>query len=137
MQIELATRYQAPKVRTTVVFPNFVKTPLLFEGDTGMPGFFAPLLHVDTVGEKIVNALYSTYGTTIYLPGVMRFVASFVRPSMPLLLKLLTKTDVKQRGAPEWMLRAFFRNPTAKNNWDYRGKQNINKTGGLVVAEGS
>lgn len=81
MQIELATRYQAPKVRNTVVFPNFVKTPLLFEGDTGMPGFFAPLLHVDTVGEKIVNALYSTYGTTIYLPGVMRLVASFVRPS--------------------------------------------------------
>lgn len=98
MQIELATRHQAPKVRTTVVFPNFVKTPLLFEGDTGMPGFFAPLLHVDTVGEKIVNALYSTYGTTIYLPGVMRLVASFVRPCVPVVVfKLLTKTD-KNRG---------------------------------------
>ena len=83
MQIALATRSSAPRVRCSVLFPNFVKTPLLFEGDTGMPGFLSPLLHVDTVGNAIADALYSTYGTTIYLPGMMRFVASFVRSSMP------------------------------------------------------
>ncbi|KAK1826614.1 hypothetical protein QBC39DRAFT_363908 [Podospora conica] len=118
LQVELATRYNAPKVRMTIVSPNFVKTPLLFEGDTGMPGFLAPLLHVDTVGERIVEALYSGYGRTIYLPGLMRFVSSF-------------------RGAPEWMLRAFFRNPTSRHKWDYTGKQSISKTGGLAVAESS
>ncbi|KAK0737912.1 hypothetical protein B0T18DRAFT_432822 [Schizothecium vesticola] len=51
----------------------------LFLGGSGVGGFFAPLLHVDTVGERVVGALYSTYGITIYLLGIMRFVASFKR----------------------------------------------------------
>lgn len=37
-----------------------------------------PLLHVDTVGEAFVDALYSGLGGTIFLPGVMRYAAMLV-----------------------------------------------------------
>ena len=37
-----------------------------------------PLMHVDTVGNRFVDALYSGLGGTIYLPGVMRYAAMLV-----------------------------------------------------------
>lgn len=35
-------------------------------------------MHVDTVGEAFVDALYSGLGGTIYLPGIMRYVTMLV-----------------------------------------------------------
>ena len=35
-------------------------------------------MHVDTVGNRFVDALYSGLGGTIYLPGVMRYAAMLV-----------------------------------------------------------
>jgi len=53
---------------------SFIKTPL-FQGETRQSSFFFPLLHVDSVGEALVDALYGGYGKTIYMPGTMRYVA--------------------------------------------------------------
>lgn len=110
LQVELLNRYKAPKVRLTNVIPNFIKTPL-FKGETGLPSFLAPLLHVETVSESIVEGLYSGYGGTIILPGIMRYISML-------------------RGGPEWMLR-FLRN-TSDYTIDFRGRQKITESGRLA-----
>jgi hypothetical protein len=74
LQLELKNIHNAPKVRLSLGIFSFIKTPL-FKGEEGQFGFLAPLLHVDSVGEALVDILYSGYGKTIYMPGVMRYVA--------------------------------------------------------------
>ncbi|KAK4452007.1 hypothetical protein QBC34DRAFT_456925 [Podospora aff. communis PSN243] len=110
LQVELVRRYKAPKVRLTNGIFNFIKTPL-FTGNTGIPNFLAPLLHVETVSESIVDSLYSGYGRTIILPGIMRYISML-------------------RGGPEWLHRGL------RNRSDYpinfRGRQQITETGGLA-----
>ncbi|KAK0649536.1 hypothetical protein B0T16DRAFT_456944 [Cercophora newfieldiana] len=110
LQVELLHRHKAPKVRLTNGIFNFIKTPL-FKGSTGLPNFTAPLLHVETVSESIVESLYSGYGGTIILPGIMRYISML-------------------RGGPEWMLR-LLRN-TSNYPIDFRGRQRITETGGLA-----
>jgi short-subunit dehydrogenase len=82
---ELRYRHNAARVRLTNCVFNFIQTPLLTgSGGAGQqkhpaqPQFFAPLLHVETVSEAIVNALYSGYGSVIYLPGIMRYITMLV-----------------------------------------------------------
>lgn len=36
------------------------------------------MLHVDSVSEKLVDAVYSGEGKTIYMPGMMRYISMFV-----------------------------------------------------------
>lgn len=43
-----------------------------------MPNFLLPFLHVDTVGEAMVNAVYSGYGSILYLPGLNRVAMTLV-----------------------------------------------------------
>ncbi|KAK3348638.1 short chain dehydrogenase [Lasiosphaeria hispida] len=112
LQLELVYRHKAPKVRLTNGVFNFIKTPL-FTGSTGIPNFLVPLLRIETVSEAIVNTLYSGYGTTLILPGMMRYVSML-------------------QGAPEWMLR-YVRNGSAKYDIDFTARHIIDsKTGKLV-----
>ncbi|KAK3385466.1 hypothetical protein B0H63DRAFT_414541 [Podospora didyma] len=111
LQLELKHRHNAPSIRLTNGIFNFIRTPL-FKGETGLPSRLAPLLHVDTVGDAIVNSLYSGYGGTLYLPGIMRYISML-------------------RGAPEWMLR-ILRESTVNIPVDFKGRQKIDeKTGAL------
>lgn len=82
MQLELKHVHNAPKVHLTLGILGFVKTPL-FKGETRQFHFLFPLLHVDTVGEAFADALYSGLGRTIYLPGIMRYLAMLVGSSTP------------------------------------------------------
>lgn len=42
-------------------------------------------MHVETVADSIVDTLYSGLGKTIYMPGIMRYVAILVMsPSLQL-----------------------------------------------------
>jgi short-subunit dehydrogenase len=74
---ELKYKHSAPKVRLSLATLGFVATPM-FKGQTNQSAFITPLMHVDTIGEKIVDILYSGYGQNIYLPGTMRYVACVV-----------------------------------------------------------
>ena len=71
-------------MRLTLGIFGFIRTPL-FTGKTNENNFITPLLNVETVSEKLVGAVYSGYGGTIYLPGIMRYVTGLVR-SYPLLV---------------------------------------------------
>lgn len=77
LQLELKYIHKAPKVRQTLGIFGFIRTPLV-PFDPGQPHFMMPLLHVDSVGEAIVNSLYSGFGRTIYLPGIMSSVTALV-----------------------------------------------------------
>ncbi|KAH6847609.1 hypothetical protein B0I37DRAFT_375460 [Chaetomium sp. MPI-CAGE-AT-0009] len=108
---ELRSRYNAPRVRLTNGVFNFIRTPLI-SGRPSQPQFFAPLLHVETVSEAIVDALYSGYGRVIYLPGIMRYVAMM-------------------RAAPEWFFHTAIARSTAHLAVEYKRRQHIDETGGL------
>lgn len=56
---------------------SFIRTPL-FKGETKQSAFLFPVLDVNTVSESLAEILYSGYGKTIYLPGIMRYVAMLV-----------------------------------------------------------
>jgi NAD(P)-dependent dehydrogenase (short-subunit alcohol dehydrogenase family) len=75
--MELRYRHGAPRVRLTNCVFNFIRTPLV-KGHPTQPQFLAPILHVETASEAIVDALYSGYGGVIYLPGIMRYIAMLV-----------------------------------------------------------
>ncbi|KAK4154103.1 hypothetical protein C8A00DRAFT_14733 [Chaetomidium leptoderma] len=109
--MELRHRYNAPRVRLTNGVFNFIRTPLL-SGNPSQPQFFAPMLHVETVSEAIVDALYSGYGSVIYLPGIIRYVAMM-------------------RAAPEWLFSLLIKSTTTKLAVEFRGRQRIDETGGI------
>ncbi|CAK7233355.1 putative secondary metabolism biosynthetic enzyme [Sporothrix bragantina] len=111
LQLEIEHTHNAPKVRQTLAILSFTLTPL-FKGETRQSAFLFPLLHVESVSEAIVEALYSGYGKTIYMPGIMRYVSSL-------------------RGGPEWVQR-IIRQGTEKLGVDFKGRQKIDaKTGKL------
>ncbi|KAG7294067.1 hypothetical protein NEMBOFW57_004129 [Staphylotrichum longicolle] len=109
--MELRYRYNAPRVRLTNGVFNFIRTPLL-DGNPSQPQFLAPILHVETVSEAIVDALYSGYGGVIYLPGIMRYIAML-------------------RAAPEWFFSVAVKSTTADLAVGFRGRQRIDETGGV------
>jgi len=76
--MELKHCHNAPRVRNSIAVLSFTKTPL-FAGETNQSEFFTPLLHMDTVGDAIVDTLYSGYSRTIFMPGLMRYLAWIVR----------------------------------------------------------
>ncbi|CAK7204900.1 hypothetical protein SEUCBS139899_007662 [Sporothrix eucalyptigena] len=110
LQLELANDHKATKVRQTLAILSFTKTPL-FKGETRQSNFLFPLMHVETVSEALADALYSGYGRTIFLPGIMRYVACL-------------------RAAPEWMQRVV-RQGTENLGVDFKGRQTIDRSGKL------
>jgi all-trans-retinol dehydrogenase (NAD+) len=72
--LELKTVYNAPRVRLTMGIFCFIRTPLI-GGETNVPNFLLPLLEVDSVGESLANAVYSGYGSTIYMPSFINRLA--------------------------------------------------------------
>ncbi|KAK4121992.1 NAD(P)-binding protein [Parathielavia appendiculata] len=109
--MELLYRHNAPRVRLTNGVFNFIRTPLVV-GMPTQPQFLAPLLHVETVSEAIVEALYSGYGGVIYLPGIMSYIAML-------------------RAAPVWLFRAGVHRTTAQLGVRFPGLQTIDEAGGV------
>ncbi|ATY59751.1 dehydrogenase reductase SDR family member 8 precursor [Cordyceps militaris] len=67
LSAELVTRYHAPKVRTVIVHPGHVKTPL-FQGFDQGNAFLMPSLEVDTVAEGIVKQVLTGRSGNVILP---------------------------------------------------------------------
>jgi short-subunit dehydrogenase len=65
---ELATVYQAPRVRTICINQGYTKTAL-FQGYTNDAGFMMPTLEVDTVAEEIAKAILAGHGAQVVIPG--------------------------------------------------------------------
>ncbi|KAL4894875.1 hypothetical protein BDV59DRAFT_175177 [Aspergillus ambiguus] len=109
--LELKYCHNSPKVRTSLAVLSFTDTPL-FKGELNSSHFIAPLMHVDTVGDAIVDTIYSGYGRTIHLPGISKCFAGI-------------------RGAPEWVHRAFL-GFSKSLKIDFKGRQRIDQITGRV-----
>ncbi|KAL6871338.1 NAD(P)-binding protein [Trichoderma novae-zelandiae] len=111
LQLELKHVHKAPRVRLSLGIFCFIRTPLV-SGHTNVPNFLLPFLHVDSVGEAMVDAVYSGYGSTIYLPVLNRVVATL-------------------KGGPEWFFR-IIRESTGNFQINFRGRQEIDTETGKM-----
>lgn len=81
LQLELQNVHKAPGVRLTLGIFSFIRTPL-FTGNTNQNKFVFPLLEPETVADSLSKAIYSGYGGTIYMPGIMHVLATMVTTSL-------------------------------------------------------
>jgi len=77
LRYELDKRYKCPKIRTTLVCPGHVSTPM-FTGVT-FPSFplfkfFCPTIQPVTVVKRIIAALDDQHSQTIFLPFYTNFI---------------------------------------------------------------
>ncbi|PHH66381.1 hypothetical protein CDD81_7436 [Ophiocordyceps australis] len=111
LQLELARCHDAPRVRLTLGIFSYIRTPL-FSGHLNLSTFLSPLLHVDSVAESLVDAVYSGYGSTIYMPS---FAA----------------LTVAMKGAPDllfWPLRQV----ACRSNLDFTGRHQVDEVTGAL-----
>ena len=75
---ELKHRYNAPRVRTILVCPNFAATKLA-EGFVNASKFISPTLHPATVAEAVFDKVMSGDAGLVVLPKVHWWMATTVR----------------------------------------------------------
>ncbi|KZM20375.1 uncharacterized protein EKO05_0006935 [Ascochyta rabiei] len=83
---EIRARFNAPKIRTSIIYPDFVRTPLVEALTSKVSEFPLNVLEPAEVAEEIVDIVLSTYSHSLVLPRDMTY------------LSLL-------RGLPLWLLR--------------------------------
>ncbi|KAI9162839.1 Protein dhs-3 [Paramyrothecium foliicola] len=74
---ELRHSYKASNVRTTVVHPSFVRTPLLDDVAERLDDSGIKMLTPDDVAEVIMDSLRSKKGGQVVVPGHMSFLTTF------------------------------------------------------------
>lgn len=75
--MELKYFYNAPRVRQTLGVFSFVKTPMADFGKA-RGSFILPFLDVESVSERLVDGVYSTRSSSIYMPGLVNLVTAVV-----------------------------------------------------------
>jgi short-subunit dehydrogenase len=88
---ELATMYQAPRVRTVLVCQGFTRTSLFQGFNEGDPFVNYPL-DPATVAESIVEKVLKGESGQVYLPGIVGFLMSQLR-GQPLFYQNHTRND--------------------------------------------
>ncbi|KAJ5915252.1 hypothetical protein N7454_011147 [Penicillium verhagenii] len=88
---ELKVLYNAPSVRTTVIHPSWVRTPMISKL-SNHPAFKDTIIEPEDVANAIVSQLLSGYGGQIVLPESGSWVSS-VR-GFPLWLQEKLRTEV-------------------------------------------
>ncbi|KAG4432036.1 hypothetical protein IFR05_012475 [Cadophora sp. M221] len=91
---ELRSRYKAPNVRTTVVNPAWIRTPLI-EKLTSDPRFNDPVLEAEDVSSTVVAQVLSGRGGQLVLPRSMN-VATTIR-GWPSWLQILLRNILADR----------------------------------------
>jgi len=105
LRLELKYRYDAPKVRTTLVSQSYVKTPL-FEGYNNKSKFMLPTLEPETIAEAIAKQVLGQESGHIVLPRLANAITML-------------------RGWSVWVQEAF-RGRTRDNMTEFKGKQVMN-----------
>jgi hypothetical protein len=86
--LTLTSSYRTPKIRTTLVVPGYVTTPLFSHitlPSNAFYKFFVPSIAPVALVKAIITALDEQHSKTIYLPfythfaGALALVPSFVR----------------------------------------------------------
>ncbi|TDL29814.1 retinal short-chain dehydrogenase/reductase [Rickenella mellea] len=77
LRYELDKRYNAPKIRTTLLLPGYIMTPLFSRvtlPSSWFHRFFAPALQPVAVAKAVIAALDEQESRTIFLPFYTNFV---------------------------------------------------------------
>lgn len=77
LRYELDKRYHAPKVRTTLVLPGRLATPMFSQMNASKSNFhkfFTPMVHPISVVKAIITALDEQHSVDIYMPFYAHFV---------------------------------------------------------------
>ncbi|PGH15144.1 hypothetical protein AJ80_05656 [Polytolypa hystricis UAMH7299] len=82
LAVELKMRYEAPKVRTVLVTQGFTRTHLS-SILSGADDWFSPLLHPETVAERLVNQVLSGRSGNVMVPGSTGLISGNLR-ALPL-----------------------------------------------------
>jgi len=90
---ELRDRYNAPKVRTICVCPNFARTKLA-DGFVNQSNFVSPWLHPETVAEAMFEKIMSGNSGFVVLPRTHAYFAQTVR-SWPFWLQKLISVQLR------------------------------------------
>jgi len=88
LRYELDKRYRCPSIRTTLVLPGYINTPLF--SNVSLPSsalyrFLAPSLQPIDVVKAIIATLDARHSKTIYMPfyshfaGSLRLMPSYIR----------------------------------------------------------
>lgn len=72
LRAELNKRYKCPEIRTTLLCPGHIHTPL-FATIVPLHKFWFPTLHPIDLVKRVIQALDSTHSQTIYLPFFAHF----------------------------------------------------------------
>ncbi|KAF2464415.1 NAD(P)-binding protein [Lindgomyces ingoldianus] len=72
---ELRSRYNARRVRTSIVYPDFVRTPLVEALTSKVSQFPLKIAEPSEIADEAVAAILSTYGHSIVLPRSMEYLA--------------------------------------------------------------
>jgi len=90
---ELRSRYNARKVRTICVCPNFVATKLS-EGFENRSKFLSPTLDAQTVAERVFEKVVSGDSGFVVLPRTHEWLACSIR-ALPYWLQAYMREDLK------------------------------------------
>lgn len=96
---ELRHRHKAPNVHTTVVHPNWVKTPLVADYVDHLERNQGKLLTADGVGGAIVKQILACRGNQLILPPALK-PASAIR-GFPHWMQERTRDGVSSVGTGE------------------------------------
>ncbi|KZP20196.1 retinal short-chain dehydrogenase/reductase [Athelia psychrophila] len=103
LRYELDKRYEAPKIRTTLVVPGHILTPLFSRITLPRNAFFKfffPSVAPVTIVKAVIAALDEQHSRTIYLPfyahftGLLALMPSFIRDAA----QKLTYADYAMQG---------------------------------------
>ncbi|PLN80385.1 hydroxysteroid 17-beta dehydrogenase 11 [Aspergillus taichungensis] len=72
---ELKTWYNAPKVRTSVIHPLWVRTPMIQQLTDAGDQFKQPVLTVEMVAEAVVRQIVQQKSGQVILPGRLTFIS--------------------------------------------------------------
>jgi all-trans-retinol dehydrogenase (NAD+) len=95
---ELATKYNASKVRTAMIILGFTKTPL-FQGYNSDSKFLVPALEPETVAEAIVKQIMTGRSGQVIIPGFGNLFTLF--RGFPHWFQLQTRAD-REKMMSNW-----------------------------------
>lgn len=89
---ELRTRFHARRVRTSIIYPDFVRTPLVEALTSKVTKFPLAVMEPSEVAAEAVDAITSTYGHVIVLPRSLGYLA-LLRGLPPWVLRIVQTVD--------------------------------------------
>ncbi|VDC06189.1 unnamed protein product [Peniophora sp. CBMAI 1063] len=113
LRYELDTRYNAPGVRTTLVCPGHVLTPMFNTIDLGrnwLCKFMMPALAPISVAKAVIAALDSQFSQDIYLPFYVNFA-----PYLPLVPSFM-RDFIQWYTNANHAMESYSKDPKARKN---------------------